>query len=143
MSNYESLVNEIQSEAKRVGEDNKNLRRILSEEDAIRNSKPPEVSAETFRNEYFAVADKIFYNLRNQNLNLAKVVPLNHRSSSLNKSFSRSDCRRKKCSRVYGSEPQRYSRRKFPFTPFHRSRFKIQFTIKIMQASNIFPAARS
>lgn len=79
MNNYESLVSEIQSEAKRVGEDNRKLRKIITEENVIGSSKQPHEPIDKFRNDYVEVADKIFYNLRNQNHNLAKVVSsINH-----------------------------------------------------------------
>lgn len=79
MNNYESLVSEIQSEARQVGDDNQKLRKILCDENAAAGIKKPEESTEKFRSEYVEVADKIFYNLRNQILNLSKVFPeVNH-----------------------------------------------------------------
>lgn len=101
MRNYESLVNEIQGESKRVGEDNLKLRRIIAQENV--SSKESPESIDKFRNDYVEVADKIFYNLRNQNHNLAKVVlSINHIISLHISSY----CRRKKCTRICGRRPQ-------------------------------------
>lgn len=70
MNKYESMVIEIQSEAKHFRDESKklkeNLAAIILENNRLKEFSSHGNSVAAFRSEYILVADKIFTNLRNQ-----------------------------------------------------------------------------
>lgn len=79
MRNYESIVVEIQSEAKQFQNDNhklkSNIDALLSENDRLRVESADEAqsSLQNFKRDFIAVADTTIMNLQNQILMINKV----------------------------------------------------------------------
>jgi hypothetical protein len=76
LNNYEDLVHNIQLEARNFQEENNQLREnlaaLIEENNRLRSHERVD-SIGVFKNEYIAVADKIFNNLRSQLLLSYKV----------------------------------------------------------------------
>lgn len=79
MTNYESIVHEIQSEAKQFQNDNFKLKShldaLISENDRLRaqNAEEAQASLQNFKRDFIAVADTTIMNLQNQILMINKV----------------------------------------------------------------------
>lgn len=77
MNNYETLVIEIQNEARNFRLDNQNLKRnlenVIAENKKLRNEVSEDPVAD-FRSTYIEVADKIFNNMKNQLVLCYKVI---------------------------------------------------------------------
>ena len=79
MNNYESIVLEIQNEAKQFQCDNQNLRQKLSdlitenEQLRLQSQEATNVSFNKFQNDFIAVTDRTILNLQNQILMINKV----------------------------------------------------------------------
>lgn len=76
MNSYESMVINIQDEAKKFREENRGLRdsleSIIEENNELKSNKNDSISS--FRTDYINVADRIFNSLRNQLFLLNQVI---------------------------------------------------------------------
>lgn len=70
MNHYESLVNEIEAEAKTFREDNQSLREnlaaIIAENNRLKTQGDSNDPLGAFRNDFILVSDRIYNNLRTQ-----------------------------------------------------------------------------
>jgi uncharacterized protein YukE len=77
MNKYEDMIMEIQAESRQFQEESKQLKEnlavIIAENNKLMEESSNGLSAAQFRNDYFAVADKIFTNLRNQIFHVSQV----------------------------------------------------------------------